>query len=170
MTDALARWNRLGADDAAHEILSCGGSTAWAGELAARRPFDDETMLLTASDEIWSGLGPPAWLEAFSKHPRIGEHKAPESASVQSATWSKQEQQNIAGADSAVQLLLAKKNQEYEKRFGRVFIVCAAGKSAAEILDILERRLGNDAAVELHEAANEQRKITNLRLRKWLGA
>jgi 2-oxo-4-hydroxy-4-carboxy-5-ureidoimidazoline decarboxylase len=168
MTQALARWNRANEDDAVHEILSCCGSTAWAGELAARRPFDDETMLLKASDEIWSRLGADAWLEAFSKHPRIGQRKAPESASAQSAMWSKQEQQNVAGAESVVQLL-AEKNQEYEKRFGRVFIVCAAGKSAAEILDILERRLSNDAAAELQEAANEQRKITHLRLKKWLG-
>jgi 2-oxo-4-hydroxy-4-carboxy-5-ureidoimidazoline decarboxylase len=170
MTDVLARWNRLEEHKAVQEILSCCGSTEWAGELAARRPFDDEGMLLKASDEIWNRLGADAWLEAFSRHPRIGQRKAPESASAQSATWSKQEQQNVAGAESAVQLLLAERNQEYEKRFGRVFIVCAAGKSAAKILDILERRLSNDAAAELQEAANEQRKITHLRLKKWLGA
>jgi len=168
MSPVLERWNRLSAREAAEEILACCGSAAWANAIAAHRPFADEAALVAASDEIWTCLTPRDWMEAFSKHPRIGERKAPELASAQSAAWSAQEQQNVTTADEAGQADLMGGNLEYERRFGRVFIVCATGKSALEILTILQRRLQNDDATELREAAEEQRKITNLRLRKWL--
>ncbi len=168
MKEVLARWNRLSAEEAAQEILPCCGSIAWARALVARRPIDDDTSLIAGSDETWWGLGPSDWIEAFSKHPRIGERKAPLAASVQSAAWSAQEQRNVADVGESVKLALAEGNREYERRFDRVFIVCATGKSAPEILDILRRRLRNDVSAELREAAEEQRKITNIRLKKWL--
>jgi OHCU decarboxylase len=166
----FARWNQLSAEDAAHDILPCCGSSVWARELAGRRPFYDEASLVAASDDIWNRLGAQDKMEAFSKHPRIGERKAPQLASQRSAEWSKQEQQNVAATGEDVQLALAEANREYEERFGRVFIVCATGKSATEMLDILRRRLRNNDATELLEAAEEQRKITNLRLKKWLAS
>ena len=168
VTEVLARWNRLPSEEAVREVMACCGSTMWARELAARRPFSDESDLMTESDEIWNRLSPNDWMEAFSKHPRIGEREAPVVASVQSAAWSAQEQQNAAPSGKDIELALREANQEYEQRFGRVFIVCATGKSASEILEILRRRLHNDDATELREAAEEQRKITNLRLQKWL--
>jgi 2-oxo-4-hydroxy-4-carboxy-5-ureidoimidazoline decarboxylase len=168
MSDVLDRWNQLPAQKAEQEILPCCGSMTWARALAARRPLPDETSLLTASDQIWNSLREQDWVEAFSKHPRIGERNAPAVASAQSASWSAQEQQNLASAGEAVQQALAEANREYEQCFGRVFIVCATGKSASEILGILRRRLQLDDANELREAAEEQRKITNLRLKKWL--
>jgi len=168
MSEVLARWNRLGREEAVEEILACCGSRAWAQELAARRPLREEASLIEASEEIWSRLGPQDWMEAFARHPRIGERKAPPGASVQSAAWSAQEQGEVAVAGEAVQAALVEANREYEQRFGRVFIVCASGKSATEILESLRRRLRNDQATELRAAAEEQRKITNLRLKKWL--
>jgi 2-oxo-4-hydroxy-4-carboxy-5-ureidoimidazoline decarboxylase len=87
---------------------------------------------------------------------------------VQSAAWSAQEQQNVATAEDGIRSDLAEANREYERQFGRVFIVCATGKSASETLDILRQRLQNDDATELRQAAEEQRKITNIRLKKWL--
>jgi 2-oxo-4-hydroxy-4-carboxy-5-ureidoimidazoline decarboxylase len=168
MSDVLDRWNQLPAQEAAQRILHCCGSMAWARELAARRPLPDETSLLKASDQIWNSLPEQDWVEAFSKHPRIGERKAPATASAQSAAWSAQEQQNMASAEDAVLHALAEANREYEERFGRVFMVCATGKGASEILEILRRRLHNDDATELRDSAEEQRKITNLRLKKWL--
>jgi 2-oxo-4-hydroxy-4-carboxy-5-ureidoimidazoline decarboxylase len=168
MSKVLARWNGLEAEQAAKEILPCCGSRAWARALAARRPLENESSLVRCSDEIWNGLPLEDWLEAFSSHPRIGERKAPPPASSQSAAWSQQEQKNIADAGEQGQSALASGNREYERRFGRVFLVCATGKSASEILAILEQRLQNDDATELQEAAEEQRKITNLRLKKWL--
>lgn len=168
MNDVLARWNGLPAQEAAQEILACCGSTTWARELAARRPFRDGSSIMATSDEVWNRLSPQDWLEAFSKHPRIGQREAPPAASAQSAGWSAQEQQEVAVAGETIHVALQAANREYENRFGRVFIVCASGKSAAEMLDILRRRLRNDDETELREAAEEQRKITNIRLKKWL--
>ena len=168
MSAILDRWNQLSTQEAFEQVLPCCGSTVWARELATRRPLTDEMSLLAASDEIWNSLGEQDWVEAFSKHPRIGERKAPPVAPAQSALWSEQEQQKVASAGEAVQQALAEANREYERRFGRVFIVCATGKGASEILDILRRRFQNDDATELREAVEEQRKITNLRLKKWL--
>lgn len=169
MSDILDCWNQLSAQQAAEQILPCCGSTAWARALAARRPVRDEITLVAASGEIWDSLGEQDWVEAFAKHPRIGECQAPAVASAQSASWSAQEQRNVTSAGEAVHHALADANREYERRFGRVFIVCATGKGAPEILDILRRRLHNDVPTELRESAEEQRKITNLRLKKWLG-
>jgi 2-oxo-4-hydroxy-4-carboxy-5-ureidoimidazoline decarboxylase len=168
MTGVLARWNKLPPGEAADEILSCCGSLAWADGLSARRPFETEPSLLEASDEVWTRLARHDWIEAFSKHPRIGERRAPEVATAQSALWSTEEQQSVAQAQETVRLALAQANREYEQRFGRVFIICATGRSAAEMLEIVRRRLRNDDATELRESAEEQRRITNLRLRKWL--
>jgi 2-oxo-4-hydroxy-4-carboxy-5-ureidoimidazoline decarboxylase len=124
--------------------------------------------LASGSDEIWNGLTTDDWMEAFAKHPRIGERKVADSAGALSAAWSAQEQSSVVTAEQEIQFALAEGNRAYEHRFGRVFIVCATGKSANEMLEILRRRLGNDDATELREAAEEQRKITNIRLRKWL--
>jgi 2-oxo-4-hydroxy-4-carboxy-5-ureidoimidazoline decarboxylase len=164
----LTRWNRCTVQEAVREILPCCGSETWARELAERRPIPDESALVAASDEIWGRLRTEDWLEAFSKHPRIGDRKAPPATSTKSAAWSAQEQQSVTTAGESIQAALEQANQEYEQRFGRVFIVCATGKSATEMLDILRRRLRNDDAGELREAAEEQRKITNIRLQKWL--
>jgi 2-oxo-4-hydroxy-4-carboxy-5-ureidoimidazoline decarboxylase len=168
MNGALSRWNSASEREAINEIFSCCGSLAWAKQLVGRRPIKDEPSLIVASDEIWNHLKPQDWMEAFSKHPRIGERKAPPVASSQSAAWSAQEQRSAADANEAVKENLAAANHEYEQRFDRVFIVCATGKSADEMLAIMRRRMSNDEATELRETAEEQRKITNLRLRKWL--
>ncbi len=166
--NVLNRWNRLPIEQAAQEVLPCCGSQTWARTLAERRPYADSTSLVAVSNEICNQLDAVDWMEAFLKHPRIGERKAPPAALSQSAAWSAQEQRSVAGSPDALQSALAEANREYEERFGRIFIVCATGKSAAEMLDILRSRLQNDDATELRVAAEEQRKITNLRLEKWL--
>jgi 2-oxo-4-hydroxy-4-carboxy-5-ureidoimidazoline decarboxylase len=168
MSDTLARWNFLPATAAVDEILPCCGSRAWAERMVTRRPLTDEKCLLAASDEIWRDLTESDWLEAFRSHPRIGESDAPKAAAPQSAAWSQQEQRNVADADDSVKLALAEGNREYELRFKRIFIVCAAGKSPAEILEILRRRMENDDRAELKEAAEQQRQITQIRLKRWL--
>jgi len=168
MSGVLVQWNRLPVDEAVKEILPCCSSKAWAAGMAARRPFSDVTTLLAASEETWSNLSAADWMEAFRGHPRIGESLATPSVSDQSATWSVQEQKNVAVAGDAVKIALAEANQEYEQRFRNTFIVCAAGKSAPEILEILRRRLQNDGPTELRQAAEQQRQITRIRLTKWL--
>lgn len=164
----LIRWNNLLSNDAAREVLDCCGSSAWTQQLAERRPFRDESSLIAASDEIWNSLQSADWEEAFSKHPRIGERKGPTAASTQSAAWSSEEQQSTAEAAEEIQSALVEANRQYEARFGRIFIVCATGKSASEMLELLRGRMHNDEATELRLSAEEQRKITNLRLKKWL--
>lgn len=171
MNDALARWNALPVEDAAQEILPCCGSRGWARGMASRRPILDEAALLAACDEVWRNLPPSDWMEAFRSHPRIGESRAASpTVSERSAAWSKTEQQKASVAEAKVKLALAEGNRAYEKRFNRIFIVCANGKSGAEILEILRRRLQNDDQTELHEASEQQRQIARLRLRKWLNS
>jgi 2-oxo-4-hydroxy-4-carboxy-5-ureidoimidazoline decarboxylase len=168
MNKTLARWNLLDADTAAQEILPCCGSHAWADELTAKRPILDETALLTQSSAVWLALPEEAWHEAFNSHPRIGEQKAQTHATAESLRSSAQEQSTALSADEAAKLALREGNRKYEEKFGRIFIVCASGRSASEILRILEERMNNDATTELHAAAEQQKQITELRLRRWL--
>jgi 2-oxo-4-hydroxy-4-carboxy-5-ureidoimidazoline decarboxylase len=168
VSDALARWNSLPLEEAAREILPCGGSNAWATAMAAKRPLPDDGALLRASDEIWRDLSEADWLEAFGSHPRIGESRPEQNVAAQSSAWSEEEQKKAATADKAIKTALKWGNREYEHKFGRVFIVCATGKSASEILEILRRRLHNDDATELQQAVEEQRQIMQLRLKKWI--
>jgi 2-oxo-4-hydroxy-4-carboxy-5-ureidoimidazoline decarboxylase len=168
VSEVLVRWNNLTQDEAVHEILPCCGSKTWAAGIASKRPIHDEGSLLATSDAIWGSLGEADWLEAFQGHPRIGESRAEKAAPAQSSAWSEQEQQKAAAADEAMKNALRWGNREYELKFGRIFIVCATGKSASEILEILRRRLQNDPATELRQAAEEQRQIMQIRLRMWL--
>ncbi|HUB17748.1 MAG TPA: 2-oxo-4-hydroxy-4-carboxy-5-ureidoimidazoline decarboxylase [Acidobacteriaceae bacterium] len=169
LSPVLARWNALPQKEAAEEILSCCGSQQWARELVRLRPFADSAGLFAASDRVWWNLGQQDWDEAFRSHPRIGERKAPATATTQSAAWSSQEQNGIQAGEVTALAEIAALNADYEAQFGRVFLACATGRSATEMLAMLKCRLGNDAATELREAAEQQRQITQLRLRKWLG-
>jgi 2-oxo-4-hydroxy-4-carboxy-5-ureidoimidazoline decarboxylase len=168
MNSVLARWNELGMQQAAEEILPCCGSKNWAQQMAMRRPIGDEGALLAACDEVCRSLADSDWDEAFRRHPRIGESQSEGRSTAIAATWSGQEQHNVGGASEDVKTALAEGNRAYEQRFRRIFIVCATGKSAAEILEILQRRLDNDERSELLESAEQQRQITQLRLKKWL--
>jgi OHCU decarboxylase len=168
--DVLARWNGLQADKAAEEILPCCGSNGWAREMAARRPILDEAALLDACDQIWKSLPESDWMEAFRSHPRIGESHSPTASPARSAAWSGEEQRGVGASSEDVKVALAEGNRAYEQRFNRIFIVCATGKSALEIVEILRRRLQNDEKTELHEAAEQQRQIAHLRLKKWLSS
>jgi 2-oxo-4-hydroxy-4-carboxy-5-ureidoimidazoline decarboxylase len=167
MNPTLAAWNALDPAAAAQAILPCNGSLAWAEGVAALRPFTSIDPLLAASDKVWLGLSHKAWQHAFDSHPRIGERHA-KSASAASLALSATEQ-SAAQLNAETEAALIAANRTYEQKFGRIFLVCASGKTAAEMLAILERRLANDPATELHEAAEQQRQITQLRLRKWLG-
>ncbi len=168
MNQILARWNVKPPDEAASEILSCCGSRAWAVCLAGERPFADEQALFAAADECWQSLPEADWLEAFRSHPRIGEKHAEKKTTAVSAAWSTSEQSQMSQADDAILHRMREGHRQYEERFGRIFIVCASGKQPAEMLSILERRLGNEPAQELQESAVQQQQIMQLRLRKWL--
>jgi OHCU decarboxylase len=156
----LDRFNRLSDEEAAGELLAVCHSRRWAKEVAAGRPYADVAALQRAADDVWLGLSPEDWREAFQAHPRIGE------GGGASAGWSRQEQAGVGGADQDLRERLARGNAEYEARFGHVFLISAAGRDASEILAALTERLGNDPDTELRVAAEEHRRITRLRLEK----
>lgn len=170
MEQGIERLDSLPQQEAEAELLKCCGSTRWARAVASRRPFESDDELMSAADEVWWGLDESDWLEAFSRHPKIGEQKAAPSQTQTERGWSAAEQSRVGEADEAAREELARLNRVYEERFGYIFIVCAAGRSAAEMLALLRARLGNDAETEIRIAAEQQRQITRLRLRKLLGA
>lgn len=162
----LSRLNSLPENEANEEFLKCCGSRGWAKRVTAGRHFASLDELIAESERVWWSLAPDDWLEAFHSHPKIGEQKAAAPTAVEAQRWSEDEQSGIR--DSAQQTIdaLAQSNREYEEKFGYIFIVCASGKSSEEMLAILRERLENDAEEELRNAAAEQAKITELRLRK----
>ncbi len=136
--------------------------------MAAERPFEVVAELLESTDRIWWELEPKDWLEAFNHHPKIGEKKAAPAQSSEAAAWSEQEQAVTRMAAEELLQELSALNRAYEDRFKFIFIVCATGKKTEEMIALLKERLGNDPATELRVAAEEQRRITHLRLRKLL--
>jgi 2-oxo-4-hydroxy-4-carboxy-5-ureidoimidazoline decarboxylase len=167
MNPILQTWNESSEDAAIASLISCCAAKHWASAVAAQRPFASEASLYETADQAWAAMKEPDWMEAFRAHPRIGERK-PASASTQSKAWSTQEQASVATAQTTILAELAAGNQQYENQFGFTYIVCAIGKSAEEMLAILQRRLRSDRQTELREAAEQQRQITQIRLRKWL--
>ena len=189
MTAPLDRLNALSARDAEEELLACCGSRGWARRMAASRPFRSESEMAEEADRVWRDLSETDWLEAFAAHPRIGAgtgapglHPPQSTAGTgpaglhppqssgdstpRSREWSRQEQAAVGAASPETLANLADANRAYEERFERTFIVCASSRNAAEMLRLLESRLGNDPETELAIAAEEQRKITRLRLEK----
>lgn len=136
--------------------------------MTEERPFHDLEELLTKADAAWWALDEEDWLEAFSRHPKIGEKKSERAQATEAQRWSEQEQAGTRSADEETRLALAEGNQEYAEKFGYIYIICATGKSMEEMLAILKERLSNDADKELRVAAEEQRRITHLRLQKLL--
>jgi OHCU decarboxylase len=156
--------------DAASRLRACCGASRWVERMVAARPFGSAARARAEADRIWAELAREDWLEAFDHHPRIGERTAAVAQDAQGAAWSSREQAAVASAAHDTRAELARVNEEYERRFGYIYIVCAAGRSADELLAIAKRRLGNDAETELRVAAEEQRRIMQLRLGKLLEA
>jgi OHCU decarboxylase len=168
LSAALDRLNTIPAAKAEAALLECCGSPEWARMMVRRRPFRDASALYKAADRIWFSLGREEWLAAFSSHPKIGERGAAAPSGAKSRVWAQEEQSRAAGAEAPTQTALAAGNREYTARFGYIFIVCATGKTSEEMLALLRQRLQNDPVAELRVAAEEQRRITRLRLEKLL--
>jgi 2-oxo-4-hydroxy-4-carboxy-5-ureidoimidazoline decarboxylase len=144
-------------DAAARAALGrCCAARRWVDGMLAARPFASDDTLHASAERVWWGLERADWLEAFAAHARIGERAKED--------WSRREQAGLDGAGEATRAALADGNSTYERRFGHVFLICATGKTAAEILDALRVRLTNARATELRIAAEEHAKITRLRL------
>lgn len=166
----LDQLNSLTSEAANEEFLKCCGSMRWAGRMSDARPFGNLEHLTREADRIWQSLTEQDWLEAFRAHPKIGERKAAAIQSPQAVSWSAQEQSQAQKAADETKAAIAEGNSTYEDRFGFIFIICATGKSAEEILTDLNRRLTNDAQTEMGIAAAEQQKIMHLRLEKLIQA
>jgi OHCU decarboxylase len=168
--NGLARLNALPAANAEAELLTCCGSREWARRVAALRPFAGEDALFDAADVVWWALDREDWLEAFRSHPRIGEKKAEAGQTQREQGWSRGEQAGMDAAEDATRRALVDGNRAYEARFGHIYLVCATGRSADELLAILTDRQQNEPEAELRVAAGEQAKITRLRLEKLLAS
>ena len=167
MNATLDAWNKADEATALDAMIACCGARRWASAMVGLRPIGSVAELSEAADHVLGTMKEADWMEAFACHPRIGERKTAH-ATAKSAAWSKQEQSSAASAEKKVLVELAEGNARYEARYGFTYIVCAAGKSAEEMLGILKRRLASDRAAELLEAAEQQRQITQIRLGKWL--
>ncbi len=146
-------------------LLACCGSPAWASKVASARPFQSPVELFAAADRAFDELGRGDWMDAFAAHPRIGERPSGEGMA---SRWSEEEQAQAGNASPEILDQLAQANRVYEERFGHVFLICATGRSAFEMLQRIGERLEHDPAAELAVAAGEQRKITHLRLERLL--
>ena len=162
----MESWRAIDArPEAARELLqrAC-GSSRWIERMMARRPFGSDAALNAAAREEWFALDEADWLEAFSHHPKIGDRASLAARFPATHDLSAREQSAVDFAGARVLEELAQANADYLSKFGFIFIVCATGKSAVEMLQLLRDRLGNDRATELRIAAEEQAKITALRL------
>jgi 2-oxo-4-hydroxy-4-carboxy-5-ureidoimidazoline decarboxylase len=167
MNATLAAWNETDEGTALDAMIACCGARRWAEAMVALRPIENVAELSDAADRVWDTMEEFDWMEAFACHPRIGEREAIH-ASARSAAWSSHEQSFAASAQESLLTELGDGNCRYEERFGFTYIVCATGKSAEEMLAILNQRLASDRVTEMREAAEQQRQITQIRLGKWL--
>ena len=166
-SEFMEPWQRLdtaSAEEARALLTSCCGSTRWVDQMITRRPFRRQSALLAIAADEWNGLTPSDWLEAFSHHPKIGDRESLRSRYPATHDLSEREQAGVSEASDAMLDALAEGNLQYEARFGYIFIVCATGKTAEEMLTLLYQRLPNDQDTELRIAAMEQQKITAIRL------
>jgi len=153
-------------EDAEEALLCCCSSRNWANKMAQSRPFGSLEAMHNVATQIWEDLKVQDWLEAFEHHPRIGDRQALAARFASTRNWSANEQVGVEKAEEDILDRLASGNEKYSQRFGYVFLVCATGKSALEMLNLLEARINNSPEEELQIAQQEQQKIMLLRLDK----
>lgn len=161
----MQTFNALSHDEMKAELMSCCHCEPWAMRVMAYAPFTDYSSLVASSHGAWLSATEPEILEAFSGHPQIGDLTALRNKYADTANA---EQGQVASADEDTLVRLRDLNQEYLNKFGFIFIVCASGKSAVEMLSLLEERINNTRETELAIGAREQGAITELRLAKLL--
>lgn len=164
----LHELNTLSQQQLREELAKCCGSSAWVDKMLPFFPADDMVELLEDAEEQWFLCNETDWKEAFAHHPRIGDVESLQKKFASTVEWTPGEQSGINTASPQTIEALAGANKKYEEKFGYIFIVCATGKSANEMLALLETRLQNSPEVEIEIAADEQNKITKLRIEKLL--
>jgi 2-oxo-4-hydroxy-4-carboxy-5-ureidoimidazoline decarboxylase len=165
-TKNISKLNTVSDDELRDAFFRCSGSTVWTASMLASRPYKDANDLACKAHFSWQGLSKSDWLEAFRIHPRIGDIDGLRKKFASTASWASHEQSGTGAAPEEILKQLAAGNAHYEKKFGYIFIVCATGKSASEMLNILNVRLQNEVDREFALACEEQKKITDLRLNK----
>jgi 2-oxo-4-hydroxy-4-carboxy-5-ureidoimidazoline decarboxylase len=158
----LATFNAAPEPELTEQVLACCDVGSWARAIVTGRPYATVEDLLSTAAQTSRRMGPDDVDQALAAHPRIGERAA---GGTREAAWSRQEQSGV-GTDEHMRTALGEGNREYEQRFGRVFLICATGLGADEILMALKRRLGNDGPTENAEVRDELGKIAQVRLRK----
>lgn len=165
----IAEFDHLGVEEKKALLQQCCGSTAWINKMLGALPAEDLVDLLEIAEEQWYACQESDWREAFTHHPKIGDIDSLQEKFASTAHLAEGEQAAVQQASEQTIQQLAVGNQEYEQRFGYIFIVCATGKSADEMLQLLHQRLYNNPEVEIQMAMEEQNKITKLRLEKIFG-
>jgi 2-oxo-4-hydroxy-4-carboxy-5-ureidoimidazoline decarboxylase len=172
----LAEFNGLPPDAARQALLTCCSSGRWAAAVLDGRPYDCVAGLLRRSDAAVAALAPADLRDALAGHPRIGERHDEDgggagggSAGGGAGRWSRQEQAGMEGAAELTRRALAEGNVAYEQRFGHIYLVCATGRSAGELLEVLQARLANDGETEWEAVRSELKKINLIRLHKLIG-
>lgn len=164
----LADLNRLSIEDAKLLFMQCCTSSTWVNNMVNARPFIVQQLLVEAANIAWQGLTELDYLEAFVGHPKIGDVNSLRAKYANTKALASSEQCSVEQASEQVLADLSAGNDDYFAKFGFIFIVCATGKSAAEMLALLHSRLHNNRVIELKKAAEEQRKIFQIRLKKFL--
>ncbi len=164
----LHEFNILPKEQLIEELTKCCGSSAWVKRMLPFVPADDMIELLEDAEEQWWLCSEDDWKEAFSHHPRIGDTESLSKKFASASEWASGEQSGVKIASGETIGALAEANRLYEEKFGYIFIVCATGKSAEEMLDMMRSRLKNKPEDEINIAADEQNKITKLRIEKLL--
>lgn len=162
----IEKLNKLDTTELEAAFQQCCNAQKWYKGLAAQAPYSNEEDLHQKSDLVWATCGEEDFLEAFLAHPKIGDVSSLAKKFQATKGWAGNEQSGVDSASMEVIERLAKGNEDYDQKFGFIFIVCATGKTAAEMLALLEARIGNNRAEELLIAAGEQHKITHIRLKK----
>lgn len=164
----LKELNELAEPLAFLEFYKCCACQKLCQDLVKNRPYDNREELYATADSLWKSYSQSEFLEAFNGHSKIGDLNSLREKYANTAAWSHQEQAGMQSVSESVLQELMQLNQEYEQKFGFIFIVCATGKSAIEMLEILKSRIKNDFDQELLNASEEQSKITRIRLEKLL--
>lgn len=167
----LEELNNLPKPGLSEALQKCCGSTAWVANMVAIFPVASAETLMDEATTQWNKLSEADWRDAFTHHPKIGgDVEALRAKFASTSTWAEGEQAAVKQASQATLEALTTGNEDYERKFGYIFIVCATGKTADEMLALLQARLPNNPENEILIAAGEQNKITRIRLEKLFAA
>ncbi len=164
----LTELNTLNETDAKDWFSQACAASRWVNKMVAARPFNDQNMLFDRATSAWSEMREPDYLEAFDAHPMIGDLNSLRKKYQSTLETAGSEQSGTSAASQETLVALQDLNHRYRDNNGFIFIICASGLSAEHMLKALTMRINNSREEELNIAAQQQFKITELRLTKQL--